>query len=146
MFYVSLPQEIKLLLFHILWPKHAHLMKFTIEIGLDFDVKQTVFFTYTCKFGLVWYVESVLVCINKITCGPLIMPHPDVESMDWKKEFIFLFFQSGSDKWQRNLLLYGRKWFRKNSIKIGHTDIWIHWRVHPSETRWGLIWYQILQL
>ena len=55
-------------------------------------LKSNSCFLYLHLVWFGWYVESVLVRINKITCGPLIMPHPDVESMDWKKEFIFFIF------------------------------------------------------
>ena len=30
-----------------------------------FDVMQTFFFAFTCKFGLVLQVEKVVICINK---------------------------------------------------------------------------------
>ena len=30
----------------------------------SFDVVQTVFFAFTCKFGLVLQVEKVVICIN----------------------------------------------------------------------------------
>ena len=31
----------------------------------DFGVMQTVFFAFTCKFGLCLHVEKVVICINK---------------------------------------------------------------------------------
>ena len=41
----------------------------------SFDVRQTVFYAYTCKFSLVSYVEIVAVCLDKISFGPLQKSH-----------------------------------------------------------------------
>ena len=38
----------------------------------SFDVMQTVFFAFTCKFGLVLHVEKVVICINKANWHPLV--------------------------------------------------------------------------
>ena len=40
----------------------------------SFDVMQTVFFAFTCKFGLVLQVEKVVICINKTNWHPLQNP------------------------------------------------------------------------
>ena len=36
----------------------------------DFGVMQTVFFAFTCKFGLCLHVEKVVICINKTNWHP----------------------------------------------------------------------------
>ena len=36
----------------------------------SFGVMQTVFFAYTCKFGLCLHVEKVIICINKTNWHP----------------------------------------------------------------------------
>ena len=40
----------------------------------DFGVMQTVFFAFTCKFGLCLHVQKVVICINKTNWHPLIIP------------------------------------------------------------------------
>ena len=42
----------------------------------DFGVMQTVFFAFTCKFGLCLHVEKVVICINKTNWHPLALPQP----------------------------------------------------------------------
>ena len=39
----------------------------------DFGVMQTVFFAFTCKFGLCLHVEKVVICINKTNWHPLLL-------------------------------------------------------------------------
>ena len=36
----------------------------------DFGVMQTVFFAFTCKFGLCLHIKKVVICINKQTGTP----------------------------------------------------------------------------
>ena len=38
----------------------------------DFGVMQTVFFAFTCRFGLCLHVEKVVICINKTNWHPLL--------------------------------------------------------------------------
>ena len=38
----------------------------------SFGVMQTVFFAFTCKFGLCLHVEKVIICINKTNWHPRI--------------------------------------------------------------------------
>ena len=38
----------------------------------SFGVMQTVFFAFTCRFGLCLHVEKVVICINETNCCPLV--------------------------------------------------------------------------
>ena len=45
----------------------------------DFGVMQTVFFAFTCKFGLCLHVEKVVICINKTNWHPLVSVHESTQ-------------------------------------------------------------------
>ena len=51
---------------------HGHIVpKKNILKSNNFGVMQTVFFAFTCKFGLCLHVEKVVICINKTNWHPL---------------------------------------------------------------------------
>ena len=51
---------------------HIHAKKNILKSN-SFDAMQTLFFAFTCKFGLVLHVEKVVICINKTNWHPLLL-------------------------------------------------------------------------
>ena len=54
------------------WGIKVNSSKKNILKSNNFGVMQTVFFAFTCKFGLCLHVEKVIICINKTNWHPLV--------------------------------------------------------------------------